>query len=78
MTCCYCSKMKAVLQPDLVLLGAGNQLPTPSVELSEAPGDALHAGVQLTVLVVFCVEVVFVALSLVERRQRGVLPVNVW
>lgn len=69
--------MEVVFQYNLVLFSARNQLPTLSIELSEAPGDALYTGVQLTVFVIFCIEVVLVALPLVDRRQRGVLPVNV-
>lgn len=61
---------------NLVLLSARYQLPTLGIQLSEAPGDALHTGMQLTILVIFCVEVVFVALPLVERHQGCVLPVN--
>lgn len=55
---------------DLVLFGAWYQLPTLSVQLGEAARDALHAGVQLAILVVFGVEVVFVTLPLVTGHQR--------
>lgn len=60
-----------------MLFGAGYQLPALSVQLGEAARDALHAGVEQTILVVLGVEVVFVTLPLVHGCQRYVLPVDI-
>lgn len=61
---------------DLVLFGAGYQLPTLSVQLGEAACDALHVSVEQAILVVLGIEVIFVSLPLVHGHQRYVLPVN--
>lgn len=60
---------------DLVLFGAGYQLPALSVQLGEAACDALHVSVEQAILVVLGIEVIFVTLPLVHGHQRYVLPV---
>lgn len=69
----YASKK---FQYDLMLFGARGQLPTLGVQLGKAAGDVLHACVQQAVLIILCVEIVLVALPLVEGHQSCVLPVN--
>lgn len=51
---------------DLVLFGAGYQLPALSVQLREAACDALHMSVEQAILIVLGVEVIFVTLPLVH------------
>lgn len=63
-------------QYDLMLFGARGQLPTLGVQLGKAAGDVLHASMQQAVLVILCIEIVLVALPLVEGHQCCVLPVN--
>lgn len=60
----------------LVSLGALRQLSELRVQHCELPGDALDPGVQASVLVVLCVEVVLVTLPLVLGRDQRVFPVT--
>lgn len=57
----------------LMLFGARGQLPTLGVQLGKAAGDVLHASVQQAVLIILCIEIVLVALPLVEGHQCCVL-----
>lgn len=57
-----------------MFFGASHQLATLGVQLGEPARDVLHAGMEQTVFVVLCVEVIFVVLALVHGHQLYVLP----
>lgn len=59
-----------------MLFGASCQLAALGIQLGKVASDALHAGVQQAVLIILCIEVVLVALPLVQGHQRCVLPAD--
>ena len=69
-------RSKQCFQYDLMLFGARCQLSALGIQLGKVACDALHTGVQLAVLVILCIEVILVALSLVEGHQRCILTVR--
>lgn len=57
-----------------MFFGSSHQFAALGVQLGESASDVFHAGVEQTVFVVLCVEVIFVVLALVHGHQWYVLP----